>query len=315
MIHDCIIIGSGPAAYTAAIYLGRSEIKPILFMGPQPGGQLVTTTGVENYPGFPDGISGFELMQNMKKQAEKFGAEIIQKKVDKVDFKDFPHKLIVGDDEYLAKTVIISTGASARWLGLDTEKRFRGRGVSSCATCDGAFFKDKIVAVVGGGDTSMEEAGFLTQLASKVYLIARKPKEKLRASKIEVEKTLSNPKIEFLGNTIVTEVLGDKFVTGIKIRNNETDQESEIKTNALFVAIGHKPNTEIFEGQIDLDHETKYIITKSKTHTSRPGVFAAGDVTDPRYRQAIVAAGSGCMAAIDSIHHLKDLKTADNELK
>lgn len=298
MIYNTIIIGSGPAGLTAAIYSSRARLEPLMIEGEEAGGQLMITTDVENYPGFAQGVAGPELILVMRKQAEKFGTKFITKNVTKVDFSKKPLKVWVGQQEYQSHSVIISTGASAKWLGLPTEKQFYNRGVSACATCDGAFFKEQDVAVVGGGDTAMEEAQFLTRFAKKVYVIHRR--DSFRASKIMADRTMNNPKIQVIWNTEVTEILGDqKGVNGLKIRNLENSTESKLDVHGLFVAIGHKPNTELFKGLLDMD-ETGYLKTKpGTTYTNIEGVFASGDVADPIYRQAVTAAGTGCMAAID----------------
>lgn len=295
-VHNVIIVGSGPAGLTAAIYTARANINPLVFAGLEFGGQLMTTTDVENFPGFPEGIVGPELMQNMVKQAERFGATLKHQNVSKVDFSGDTKKVWVGDDEYEAKSVILATGASPRKLGLESEEAFWGKGVSSCATCDGAFYKDKVVAVIGGGDSAMEEATFLTRFASKVYVIHRR--DEFRASKIMQERVLENEKIEVLWNSEVLEVLGDDVVTGVKLKNTESGEESEIKTDGFFLAIGHIPNTKFLGDAVELDDQG-YIVVKDKTHTSVDGVFVGGDVNDHRYRQAITAAGMGCMAALD----------------
>lgn len=301
--ENVIIIGSGPAGYTAAIYAARAEMKPLMFegqsLGGQPGGQLMLTTEVENWPGEPDGIMGPEMMQKFKKQAEKFGTRMIQEDITEVDFSSRPFKLKAGETEYQANSVIICTGAQAKWLGVPGEEKYQGHGVSACATCDGFFFRDQEIIVVGGGDSAMEEANFLTKFASKVTVMVRK--DVLRASKAMQTRAKENPKIEFLWNTSVTEVLGDdQKMTGVKIKNNETGEESEFSATGLFVAIGHKPNTGIFEGQLDLDDVGYIKVEPNTTKTSVPGVFAGGDVIDHVYRQAITAAGSGCKAALDA---------------
>ncbi len=297
-VENVIIIGSGPAGLTAAIYAARANLTPMMIEGYEAGGQLMTTTDVENYPGFAEGIMGPDLMMVTRKQAERFGTRFVTKNVTKVDFSQRPFKIWVDQDLYQAKTVIISTGASAKYLGLENEKRLLGRGVSACATCDGAFFRNQEVCVVGGGDTAMEEANFLTRFASKVHLIHRR--SEFRASKIMVERVLKNPKVSVIYNSELADVLGDKGVTGIKVRNLESGEVSEMKMDGVFIAIGHKPNTDLFKDIIDTN-EVGYILTKGKsTYTSIPGVFAAGDVQDPIYRQAISAAGTGCMAAIDA---------------
>ncbi|MBL7688866.1 MAG: thioredoxin-disulfide reductase [Bdellovibrionaceae bacterium] len=297
-IEKLIIIGSGPAGYTSAIYSSRALLQPLMFEGEESGGQLMITTEVENFPGFPEGVTGPELMDHMRKQAERFGTRFIRKNVTKVDFSSRPFKVWVGNDMYQSKAVIVATGASAKYLGLPSEKAFANKGVSACATCDGAFFRNMEVAVVGGGDTAMEEATFLTRFAKKVYIIHRR--DSFRASKIMVDKALNNPKIEVLWNTVIDEIVGDKFVTGAHITNLATKEKKLLALQGVFLAIGHQPNTAVFGGQLETD-ETGYLKTKShSSYTSIEGVFACGDVQDHIYRQAITAAGSGCMAAIDA---------------
>lgn len=298
--RNVIIIGSGPAGWTAAVYAARADLKPILFEGPQPGGQLTTTTEVENFPGFPQGILGPELMAKMREQAARFGTEIISENVTAVDFSAHPFKVTAGDKVYEAKTVIISTGATARRLGLESEKALYGKGVSACATCDGFFFRGKTVAIVGGGDSAMEEANFLTRFASKVYLIHRR--DAFRASKVMQDRTFANPKIEVVWNTSVDEILGVDVghVTGVRFKDTVTGATRELPLDGVFAAIGHEPTTALFKGVLDLD-EKNYVKTKpGTTQTNIPGVFAAGDVQDAKYRQAISAAGTGCMAALEA---------------
>lgn len=301
MSEKVIIIGAGPAGYTAAIYAARAELSPVVFTGEQPGGQLMWTTIVENFPGFPDGIDGVELMDiRMKKQAEKFGAKIIAENIVSADFSSRLFRLVSSSGaEYQAEAVIIATGASAIWLGVPGEEQYKGKGVSVCATCDGFFFKGKEVAVVGGGDAAMEEALDLAKFANKVTILVRS--NKLKASKIMQERAEAETKINFVWNVSVKEILGDgNKVTGAKILNTQTNEETETKFDGIFPAIGHKPNTEMFKGQLELD-ERGYIICKGRgSETSVPGVFAGGDVVDPRYRQAVTSAGTGCMAAMDA---------------
>ena len=297
-VENVIIIGSGPAGLTSALYTSRARLEPLMIEGEEAGGQLMITTEVENYPGFEHGITGPELISVLRKQAERFGTRFITRNVTQIDFNSRPFKVHVGKDVFEAKSLIISTGATAKLLGLPTEKQYMSRGVSACATCDGAFFRNVEVGVVGGGDTAMEEANFLTRFASKVYVIHRS--EAFRASKIMLDRAKKNPKIEFIMNSGVEEVLGDgKSVTGINLKNYKTNEVHEMKLQGLFIAIGHQPNTKLFNGVLDMN-EAGYLKTKpGTTYTNVDGVFAAGDVQDPNYRQAITAAGTGCMAAID----------------
>ena len=303
-VEKVLIIGSGPAGLTAAVYAARADLEPLMIEGFERGGQLMLTTDVENYPGFPDGIMGPELMESFRKQAERFGTRIVSSDVSRVDFSERPFKVWVDNDLYLSESVIISTGASARWLGVPGEEKLRGFGVSACATCDGFFFRDREIAVVGGGDSAMEEAIFLTKFASKVTIIHRR--DEFRASKIMANRALEHPKIDVIWNTVVDEVLGDGSVSGLKLTNRETGESSELAVEGVFVAIGHDPNTSIFQNQIELD-DAGYIVPKDKTMTSVVGVFAAGDVVDHVYRQAITAAGMGCEAAIDAERWLDSL--------
>jgi thioredoxin reductase (NADPH) len=300
------IIGSGPAGLTAAIYASRANLEPIVFAGNVPLGQLMITSDVENYPGFPHGIQGPELMQLFRDQAERFGSTILDRDVTRVDFSSRPFHLWVGDEEWIADSVIVATGASALWLGLASEEEFRGRGVSACATCDGFFFRDREIAVVGGGDTALEEALFLTRFASKITMLVRR--DQFRGSKIMQDRAFNHPKVEVRWNTEVTEVRGDATVAELQLRDTATGEESVLSVQGLFVAIGYKPNTELFRGQLDLDPRG-YCKTASDADTSSnvEGVFVAGDVHDHRYRQAVTAAGEGCKAAIDAERWLESV--------
>jgi thioredoxin reductase (NADPH) len=297
-VREVIIIGGGPAAYAAALYSARANLNPLVIEGFAWGGQLMITSDVENYPGYPDGVLGPEMMQDLRRQAERFGTEFLTDDVTKVDLSERPFKVWVGDDEYRAESVIVATGANARQLGLDSEKRLQGRGVSYCAVCDAAFFKDREIVVVGGGDSAMEEATFLAKFASRVTVVHRR--EIFRASPIMVDRARSNEKIEFMLDSVVEEIRGDDSVTSVVVRNVKTGEVTEIPADGFFVAIGHDPTTALFRGQLDMD-EAGYIETKDKTtETNIMGVFAAGDVQDHVYRQAVTAAGSGCMAALDA---------------
>lgn len=295
----CLIIGSGPAGYTAAIYAARAALNPVLYTGLQPGGQLTITTEVENYPGYKDGIQGPEMMEHFRAQAERMGTDIRFGLATKVDLHAQPKKVVIDDEkEILADTVIISTGAAAKWLGLESEQKYNGFGVSACAVCDGFFYRNQEVAIVGGGDTACEEASYLSKLCSKVTMIVRK--DFLRASKAMQTRVMNTPNIEILWNTETLEILGDKGVTGVRLLNNQTNEAFELPITGFFVAIGHTPNTQIFAGQLDMD-ETGYLITVPGTsYTNIPGVFASGDAQDKVYRQAVTAAGTGCMAALDA---------------
>jgi thioredoxin reductase (NADPH) len=302
-----IIIGSGPAGLTAAVYAARANLKPLVLAGGLYGGQLMLTTEVENYPGFPDGIMGPDLMIKFREQAERFGARIENTDVTSVDFRRNPFVVRTYDDEFTAQTVIVATGASARWLDIPGEEKLRGRGVSTCATCDGAFFRNKHIVVAGGGDSAMEEALFLTRFGHKVTVIHRR--ESLRASKIMADRAIANPKIDFLWNTVIDGVLGDPVMTGLRLKNVHDGSIYDFDADALFIAIGHTPNTGIFDGQLLLD-KAGYIVSPDGTSTNIEGVFVAGDVNDIRYKQAITAAGSGCKAAMDAEKYLEALEFA-----
>jgi thioredoxin reductase (NADPH) len=303
-----VIIGSGPAGLTAAVYAARANLAPIVFAGHMYGGQLMLTTEVENYPGFADGIMGPELMEAFRAQAERFGSVIHNVDVTAVDFSRRPFVVRTDEEEYTAESVILATGASARWLNIPGEARLRGRGVSTCATCDGAFFREKHIVVVGGGDSAMEEAIFLTRFGSKVTIVHRR--ESFRASKIMADRALNHPKIEVVWNSAVSEVIGEDATTALRVKNLVTGADSVLPADALFIAIGHDPNTGIFRGQIDLD-DAGYIVSEDGVRTNVEGVFVAGDVYDVRYKQAITAAGSGCKAAIDAEKYLEGLEAGE----
>jgi thioredoxin reductase (NADPH) len=301
---ECLIIGSGPAGYTAAIYAARADMKPVMYVGMQPGGQLTITTDVENYPGYPDGIMGPEMMELFRKQAERFGTDIRYGMVTAVDFSGKPpYKVQIDEkDELIAETIIIATGASAKWLGIPSEEKLNGKGVSACAVCDGFFFRGKDVAIVGAGDTACEEASYLAKICTKVYMLVRK--DEFRASKAMQHRVMNTPNIEILFNTETDEILGDHKVEGVRVKNNKTGETKELSIQGFFVAIGHQPNTGIFKDYITMD-ETGYIITKpDSTRTNVEAVFACGDAQDKVYRQAVTAAGTGCMAALDAERYL-----------
>jgi thioredoxin reductase (NADPH) len=297
-VRDVIIIGGGPAGYTAALYAARANLRPLVIEGFQWGGQLMITSDVENYPGYPDGVLGPEMMSEFRSQAERFGTDYLSDDVTRVDFSERPFRIYVGDEEYLARTVIVSTGASARQLGLESEQRLHGRGVTYCAVCDAAFYRDKEVVVVGGGDSAMEEAIFTTKFASKVTIVHRR--DELRASNIMVDRARANDKIEFVLNAVIEDVLGDDQVTGVRLRDTRTGETRDVACDGIFVAIGHDPNTSLFLDQLDHDEAGYLVAQNGSTATNVAGVFAAGDVQDHVYRQAVTAAGSGCMAALDA---------------
>jgi thioredoxin reductase (NADPH) len=309
--YDVVIVGSGPAGYTAALYAARANLDVLVFQGFEVGGQLMLTSDVENYPGYRDGVMGPDMMDDFEAQAARFGAKMRPENVERVDFSERPFKLWAEDEDepVRARSVVIATGAKAKWLGLPGEERLKGRGVSGCATCDGFFYKDKRVAVVGGGDTAMEEALFLTKFAAEVLLIHRR--DHFRASKIMLDRAQKNPRITFITNTVVEDVIGEDSVEGVRIRNLETGEERELEVDGFFAAIGHAPATGIFKDQVEMD-EGGYIIQHEHTMTSVPGVFAAGDVSDKRYRQAVTAAGDGCRAAIDAERWLEEQGEAEH---
>ena len=308
--YDLVIVGSGPAGYTAALYAARANLKTLVFQGFESGGQLMLTSDVENYPGYRDGVMGPEMMEDFEAQAARFGAEMRPDNVEKVDLSERPFKLWAeGEDEpVLTRTVVIATGAKAKWLGLESERRLMGKGVSGCATCDAFFFRSKRVAVVGGGDTAMEEAGVLAKFADEVLLIHRR--DEFRASKIMLERARKNPKITFLTDTTVEEILGEDSVEGLRLKNTKTGEEETVEVSGFFAAIGHVPATGLFEGQVEMD-EGGYVLQKEHTMTSVPGVFAAGDVSDTRYRQAVTAAADGCRAAIDAERWMEERGEAE----
>lgn len=303
-VHDVAIIGSGPAGYTAALYAARAELKPIVFEGIEFGGSLMTTTEVENFPGFPEGIMGPDLMDNMRNQAERFGADLRMELVTKVDLEGEIKKIWVDDEEYQARTVILATGSAPRYLGVPGEQTLLGRGVSACATCDGFFFKDHDIAVIGGGDSAMEEATFLTKFAKSVTIVHRR--EEFRASAIMLERAKNNERIRFATNKVVSKVLGENTVSGLELTDTVTGETSTLDVTAMFVAIGHDPRSEMFKGQLDVDDKGYVLVEHPSTKTSLPGVFAIGDLVDSHYQQAVTAAGSGCRGAIDAEHYLAE---------
>ena len=298
-IVHCLIIGSGPAGYTAAIYAARANMKPVMFQGMEPGGQLMTTNDVENFPGYPTGIMGPQMMDDLRKQAERFGADIRMGYATAVDFSDLPYKVIIDEETVvMAESIIISTGASAKWLGIPSEKRLNGGGVSACAVCDGFFYRGKEVAIVGAGDTACEEALYLSKLATKVHMIVRR--DQMRASKIMQDRVLKSPNIEVYFNAETDEILGESVVTGVRLKNNVSGSMKEIPIDGFFVAIGHKPNSDIFNGWLELDDQGYIVTVPGSTKTNIEGVFACGDVQDKNFRQAVTAAGTGCMAALEA---------------
>lgn len=312
---DVVIIGSGPAGLTAALYAARADLNPLVFEGPEPGGQLMQTTDVENYPGYPEGVMGPQMMSDFREQAQRFGADCRYEMVTNVEFDERPYKMEIGEEHTIyAKSIIISTGASAKWLQLESEQRLRGKGVSACATCDGAFFRDQHVIVVGGGDTAMEEATFLTKFASKVTVLHRR--QELRASKAMQNRAFADEKIEFMWDTELKEVHGEEAVDGVTVFNNETGDETTLDdVTGVFIAIGHKPNTDLFKGVLEMD-DVGYLETKGKsTETNLPGIFASGDAMDPVYRQAVTAAGTGCRAALDAERFLATQEVQKQEEK
>ena len=305
-VRELIIIGGGPAGYTAALYAARADLEPLVIEGFAWGGQLMITSDVENYPGYADGIMGPEMMSDFRRQAERFGAEYVTDDVTRVDFSEQPFRVWVGDDEYRSRAVIVATGASARWLGIESEEQHKGRGVSACATCDASFFREKNVYVVGGGDSAFEEALFLTKFATNVHLVHRR--DEFRASRIMVDRAEANDKLDFVLNAEVEEILGDAKVEGLRLRNTGSGETWEVEADGLFVAIGHDPNTELFRNQLNHDDGGYLVTNPGTTETNIPGVFAAGDVQDHTYRQAVTAAGSGCMAALDAERFLAALE-------